>query len=68
VSGTTSVLDATITIYSGPTTGGTVIGTANAVGGLWTFQNTGSAVPSSTSISIASSGGAALLNQTVTIR
>jgi hypothetical protein len=68
VSGTTSVVDATITIHSGSTLAGPVIGTATAVGGLWTFRDVASAIPSSTTISVESSGGAALLGQTVTIR
>lgn len=68
VSGTSTVDGATITIYSGSTLGGTVIGTATVAGGLWSFRSSTTGVPASTRISAESTGGATRLNQQVTIR
>jgi hypothetical protein len=68
VGGTSTVEGATITIHSGSTLDGPVIGTATVAGGLWTFRSSTTGVPASTRISVRSSGGAIRLNQAVTIR
>jgi hypothetical protein len=68
VAGTSTVNGATITIHSGPTLGGPVIGTATVVAGTWSFRSATTGVPANTRISVESTGGATRLNQVVTIR
>jgi hypothetical protein len=68
VGGTSTVDGATITIHSGSTLDGPVIGTTTVAGGLWSFRSTATGVPASTRISVESTGGATRLNQAVTIR
>jgi len=68
LAGTGTINGAVITIYAGPTIGGPVIGTATVAGGVWSFRTTTSAVPVSSRVSAASSGGAVRLNQIVSAR
>jgi len=70
VSGTSSVASPgnQVTIFSGPTTLGQVIGTAPVdILGNWSFTQANSPVPPATSVSIQSTLGAQLLNNPVTI-
>jgi hypothetical protein len=69
VSGTSTAPNGTtITIHSGSTLAGQVIGTATVTGGAWTYRNKTSSVPASTRISVESTGGAVRLDQVVTIK
>jgi hypothetical protein len=69
VDGTSTFEGATITIHSGSTLAGPVIGTTTVPpGGVWTFRSTTTGVPSNTRVSVESTGGAVRLNQQVIVR
>ncbi|HKI50640.1 MAG TPA: Ig-like domain-containing protein [Geothermobacteraceae bacterium] len=68
IRGTDNIDGLTITVHAGQTAAGPVIGTALVNGGNWQLRTRATSNPGVTSISVVSSSGATLLNQSLRIR
>jgi hypothetical protein len=68
IKGTSNFDGTVLTLYAGPDTTGSIIGTVQVDGGKWNFRGTATSNPNVTRISIQSSTGKELLNQPLQVR